>query len=68
MAFKFNEASSSLCPPLKKTTPTKAGTAVLESAKTVLIAQTSGVYFGAFPPCVTMLGLSKHPSKKILFS
>jgi hypothetical protein len=36
MAFKFNEASSSLYPPLKKTTPTKAGTTVLERARTVL--------------------------------
>jgi hypothetical protein len=36
MAFKFNDASSSLYPPLKNTTPTKAGTTVLDKAKTVL--------------------------------
>jgi hypothetical protein len=38
MAFKLREASSSLCPPDKKVTPTKAGTAVLERATTVLVA------------------------------
>lgn len=38
MAFNYTEASSSLYPPDKKTTPTKAGTAVLERATTVLVA------------------------------
>lgn len=38
MAFKFKEASSSDYPPDKKHTPTKAGTAVLDKAVTVLVA------------------------------
>jgi hypothetical protein len=38
IAFKFNDASSSDCPPDKKQTPTKAGTAVLLKAAAVLMA------------------------------
>jgi len=38
MAFKFREASSSDYPPLRNTTPTKAGTTVLDKAVTVLAA------------------------------
>lgn len=70
MAFKFKEASSSDYPPDKKTTPTKAGTTVLDKAMTVLVATSYGVIFGlsgwAFPG-VTMFGLRRHPSKKMLF-
>jgi hypothetical protein len=36
MALRFLEASSSLYPPERKHTPTKAGTAVLDKARTVL--------------------------------
>ena len=38
MALRFNEASSSLYPPERKVTPTRAGTAVLDKATTVLVA------------------------------
>jgi hypothetical protein len=68
MAFKFLDASSSLYPPERKHTPTKAGTTVLDKATTVLVAISSFVTFalsGLADPGVTMLGLSKHPSKKI---
>lgn len=68
MAFKLREASSSDYPPLKNTTPTKAGTTVLERARTVLQAMTSAVTFGALDPGVTMFGFKRHPSKKMLFS
>jgi len=36
MALRLREACSSLIPPLKKVTPTRAGTTVLERATTVL--------------------------------
>lgn len=36
MALRFKEASSSDCPPERKTIPGMAGTTVLEKAKTVL--------------------------------
>lgn len=71
MAFKFLEASSSDYPPDKKVTPTKAGTAVLDKATTVLVAIYSAVTLGlsAFlDPGVTMLGFKRHPSKKIPWS
>lgn len=68
MAFKFKEASSSDYPPDKKQTPTKAGTAVLERAVTVLVAISVAVIVGlegCYDPGVTMLGFNKHPSKNI---
>jgi hypothetical protein len=66
MAFKLSEASSSLCPPLRNTIPTRAGTTVLERAVAVLMAISSGVaFYGNFPPGVTMFGFKRHPSKKI---
>jgi len=71
MAFKFKEASSSDYPPLKNMIPTKAGTTVLDRALQVLTAISLGVIlaFSAFlEPAVTMLGLRRHPSKKMLFS
>lgn len=66
MALRFLEASSSLYPPERKVTPTKAGTAVLDKATTVLVPISSLVTLalsGLVDPGVTMLGLSKHPSK-----
>jgi hypothetical protein len=45
IAFKCTEADSSLYPPLKKTTPTNDGTAVLDNAKSVLCATTSGATY-----------------------
>jgi hypothetical protein len=68
MALRFLEASSSLYPPERKHTPTKAGTTVLDKAMTVLLAISSLEILalsGLLDPGVTMLGLSKHPSKKI---
>jgi len=71
MAFKFTDASSSLCPPERKTIPTKAGTTVLDNAMTVLVAISSAVtlsLLGLVLPAETMLGLSKHPSKNTFWS
>lgn len=71
MALRLREASSSDCPPDKKVTPTKAGTAVLDKATTVLVAISSGVMLGLLAfldPAVTMLGFKRHPSKKIPWS
>jgi len=45
IAFKFNEASSSDYPPLKKKTPTKAGGTVLDKAVTVLKATSAAEAF-----------------------
>lgn len=52
-------------------TPTRAGGTVLLRAKAVLYPISYGVtlLLSAFvDPGVTIFGLSKHPSKKILFS
>jgi len=52
-------------------TPTKAGGAVLLKAKTVLDAISCEVTLSLlafFDPGVTIFGLSKQPSRKILFS
>jgi hypothetical protein len=71
MAFKLNEASSSLIPPDKKTTPTKAGGTVLLKAMQVLVAIYSAVILalsGFLLPGVTMFGFNKQPSKNILLS
>jgi len=43
IAHKFNEASSSDCPPERKTTPGSAGTIVLERVLTVYQAISYGV-------------------------
>jgi hypothetical protein len=67
IALRFNEASSSDYPPERKQTPTKAGTAVLDKAATVLEAISPGVILdlsGFFIPGVTMFGFKRHPSKK----
>lgn len=78
MAFKFNEASSSDYPPERNliniiytVTPTKAGGTVLLRAKAVLYPISYGVTLllsGLVDPGVTMFGLRRQPSKKILFS
>lgn len=65
MAFKFNEASSSDCPPDKKQTPARAGTIVLERVLTVNHAISSGLLlFSQVAPGVTMFGFNRHPSNK----
>ena len=69
--FKLTEASSSLYPPLKNTTPAKAGGIVLDKAKTVLAAISFEVTFalsGNDKPGVTMFGFKRQPSQKILLS
>lgn len=71
ISLRFKEASSSLYPPDKKVTPTRAGGTVLLSATTVLYAISLAVILalsGFDVPGVTMFGLSKQPSKKTLFS
>jgi len=71
MALRLREAYSSLIPPDKKVTPTRAGTTVLDKAVTVLIATSAGVILsasGCYLPAVTIAGFKRHPSKKILFS
>jgi len=67
IAFKFNEASSSDCPPDKNTTPTKAGGTVLDKQVAVLAAISSGLvvpFAGCYDPGKTIFGFNKHPSKK----
>lgn len=65
IAFKFKEASSSDCPPERKTTPGRAGTIVLERVLTVYIAISPLVdLFGHDYPGVTMFGLSIRPSMR----
>lgn len=69
MAFKFNDASSSDCPPDKNTTPGKAGTIVLDRVLTVYHAIYSAVALsGQLAPGVTIFGFNKRPSIKSLCS
>lgn len=71
MAFKFLEASSSLCPPERNIIPTQEGRTDLERAVAVLNAISSHEVLdlsGCWLPAVTMLGFKSMPSKKILFS
>jgi hypothetical protein len=71
IAFKFNEASSSDYPPERNVTPTNAGGTVLLKAKAVLYPISYGVTLllsELVDPGVTMFGLRRQPSKKILFS
>jgi hypothetical protein len=71
MALRLSDASSSDYPPDKNMTPTKAGGTVLLRARAVLYPTSEGVTLvlsGLVDPGVTMLGLSKHPSRKMLFS
>lgn len=71
MAFKFKEASSSLCPPDKNMTPTHEGTTDLDKATTVLNPISSAVtvdLFSLVDPGVTILGFKSIPSKNTLLS
>jgi len=64
ISFKLREASSSDWPPDKNTIPGIAGTIVLERVLTVNQATSAGVFFLVqLAPAVTMLGLSKSPSR-----
>ena len=65
IAHKFIEASSSDCPPERKTTPGRAGTIVLERVLTVYIAISPALaLFGQACPGVTIFGLSIRPSMR----
>jgi len=65
IAFKFNEASSSDCPPERKVTPGRAGTIVLERVLTVYMAISPAVALvGQACPGVIMFGLSISPSMR----
>jgi hypothetical protein len=71
MALRLKLASSSLIPPLRKTTPTNAGGTVLDKAATVLEAISSAVTVALLEfldPGVTMFGFKRHPSRNTLLS
>ena len=69
MAFRWTVASSSLCPPDRKVMPGTAAGTVLLRAWTVAIATCAGVNLTAEDwPAVTMLGLSRVPSRKTWWS
>ena len=64
MALRLTEASSSDCPPDRKTTPGMAGGTVLDNAVTVALPTSAGEALTAADwPGVTMLGLSREPSR-----
>lgn len=70
MLFKCWEAYSSVCPPDKKVTPTKAGGTVLDRALTVLTAYSTELLsflLGCSEPYVTIFGFKRHPYKRTPF-
>jgi hypothetical protein len=65
IAFKLREASSSDCPPERKTTPGRAGTIDLPRVLTVYQAISSALARVVHDaPGVTMFGLRRRPSIK----
>ncbi|KAJ6801638.1 fructose-bisphosphate aldolase 1, cytoplasmic [Iris pallida] len=64
MAFKFNEASSSLWPPERKTIAGTAAGTVLWRVRTVYSATTWGVTLAESEPGVTIFGFKRVPSKR----
>ncbi|URE32384.1 Glycosyl transferase family 2 [Musa troglodytarum] len=68
IAFRFRVASSSLCPPERKTIAGTAAGTVLWRARTVCSAITSGATFADSDPGVTMFGFNRDPSRRTCWS
>lgn len=71
MWLRWRDASSSVCPPDRKVTPTSAGGTVLESALTVRTAYSRMLFsflLACYDPNVTMFGFKRHPSSSTFSS